>query len=164
MAQQTNRYGALNADNSITYAPLSFKEGSTTWSSPTEARYRAHGYKPIVDNPPQQEGYYARRTDKGDEVDGRIVVRYEMIPLPPVVHTYKRSYLAQWLRANGKWPAFAALLAADDNLAFMWTYCTEFDDAHPDWEAALEGIASALSLTDEKVDEMLAYGETGGAQ
>ena len=136
-----------------------------TWETklrPTSEDYLAMGWLPMVDKPPDpQEGCYVRKTGLADEVDGRIVMRYEQVPLPPQVHTYKKSYLAQWIRANGKWETFLGLLSQSDDLNFFWNTSTEFDSNHEKWGEILVGVKMALGLTDEEISEMLAYGERG---
>ena len=88
--------------------------------------------------------------------------RFEDIqPEPPIVHTYKRSYIAQWIRERGFWDDFKDLLAQSDDLQFMWEMSTEFDSNHPMWNNALLGVQQAFGFTDEEIAEMLHYGETG---
>ena len=81
---------------------------------------------------------------------------------PP--RTFRKSWLAQWMRANGKWDAFKALLASPgaEELAFLWETSTEFDEDHPQWEATIAEAKAALHLTDEDADAMLAFGAAGG--
>ena len=136
-----------------------------TWRTeirPTASDYAQMGWLPVIDKAPEAEdGCYVRKTGLADEVDGKIVMRYEQIPLPPRIHTYKRSYLAQWMRAKGKWETFNGLLAMSEDLEFFWNTSTEFDSNHEKWGEILVGVKMALSLTDGEISEMLAYGETG---
>ena len=129
---------------------------------PTASDYAQMGWLPVIDKTPEaEEGCYVRKTGLADEVDGKIVMRYEQVPLPPVIHTYKRSYLAQWMRAKGKWDTFKALLTNIEDLDFFWETSTEFDSDHSQWNDVLALVKNALSLSDEDLAEMLAYGETG---
>ena len=120
------------------------------------------GWLIVVDKAPEpSEGFYVSKTGFADEVNGKIVMEYVQIPLPPVVHTYKKSYLAQWMRANGKWAVFNGLLNQSDDLNFFWSTSTEFDSNHPQWNDVLAAVKYALALSDENVSDMLKYGETG---
>ena len=90
------------------------------------------------------------------------VWKYEDAPEPePVIHTYRRSYIAQWIRMKGRWNDFKALIAQSDELAFMWETSTEFDSNHPMWKQALAGVKAAFNFTDKDIGSMLHYGETG---
>lgn len=89
--------------------------------------------------------------------------RYEDAP-PPPPRVFRKSWLAQWMYANGKWADIQAFLAKPDNeaLEFMWSICTEFDEDAPQWPAALAAIKDALKLTDAEAEDMLVFGATGG--
>lgn len=136
-----------------------------TWEKklfPTTEDYLRMGWLIVVDKAPEaEEGHYVRKTGFADEIDGRIVMEYEQVPLPPVVHTYKRSYLAQWMRANGKWDSFKGLLGLSEDLEFFWETSTEFDSNHPQWGTVMAAVKSALELSDDDISEMLEYGERG---
>jgi hypothetical protein len=126
--------GRLNG-GAITYAPDTLKDGDSYIIAPRAEDYARLRWLPVVDEPPTT---------------------------PP--RTFRRSYLAQWIRGAGKWGAFAAFLAdpAAADLAFLWEYCTEFDEDNPSWPAALAAIKTALQLTDAEAEAMLDFGATGG--
>ena len=123
---------------------------------------------PIVDEPPAtppRDGYHWEAQGWAVE-DGRNVRQYaEVADPPPPPRVFRRSWLAQWIRAAGKWEAFQSFLvtppAAD--IDFLWDVCTEFDEDSLLWPAALAAIKAALQLTDEDADAMLAFGATGEA-
>lgn len=158
--------GRLNG-GAITYAPDTLKDGDSYIIAPRAEDYARLRWLPIVDEPPTtppREGYHWERT-RPVEVGGEIRWQYaELADPPPPPRTFRRSYLAQWIRAAGKWGAFSAFLADPKaaEIAFLWEYCTEFDEDSPQWPAALAAIKDALALTDEEADAMLAYGATGG--
>ena len=136
-----------------------------TWerkTHPSPEDYLLMGWLIVIDKAPEaEEGHYVRKTGFADEIDGRIVIEYEQVPIPHVVHTYKRSYLAQWMRAKGKWDDFKGLLGVSEDLGFFWETSTEFDSDHPQWGTVVTAVKSALELSDEDVEEMLEYGEHG---
>lgn len=132
---------------------------------PSPNDYIQMGWLPVLDKAPSPEpGYTFQKTGYADEISGKIVMEYEKVPVPPVVHTYKRSYLAQWMRANGKWETFNGLLGMSEDLEFFWETSTEFDSNHPQWGTVLTAVKSALELSDEDIAEMLEYGERGNIQ
>ena len=157
--------GRLNG-GAITYAPDTLRDGDSYIVAPRDADYDRLGWLPVVEKPPKYipDGYHYERRDPVDE-DGVITWQYVLVKdPPPPPRTFRRSYLAQWIRGSGKWGAFAAFLAdpAAADLAFLWEYCTEFDEDAPQWPAALAAIKAALALTDAEADAMLEFGATGG--
>lgn len=96
-----------------------------------------------------------------DVVDGIIKNTWERYDIPPQTHTYKKSYLAQWLYGANLWQQFQALLASAPDAAFLWSVCTEFDSTDERWPSILTAIKTGLSLTDEQVEALLFYGESG---
>ena len=159
--------GRLNG-GAITYAPDTLRDGDSYIIAPRDADYERLRWLPIVDEPPTtppREGFHWERT-RPVEDGGEIHWRYaEVADPPPPPRMFRRSWLAQWIRGTGKWGAFAAFLAAPAaaDLAFLWEYCTEFDEDAPQWPAALAAIKAALALTDAEAEAMLSYGATGGA-
>ena len=109
---------------------------------------------------PPDDGYHWEASE-WVESEGKIVRTYVQVITPEPVHTYKKSYLAQWMRAKGKWETFLGLLSQSDDLNFFWNTSTEFDSNHEAWPTALYGIKVSLNLSDGDISEMLAYGETG---
>lgn len=138
-----------------------------TFIHPAATDFYLAGYLPLVDIPPKEDpetGMRWAKTGKIVEYDGRYAWEYaqEAVP-PPPPRTFRRSYLAQWIRSRGKWGAFSAFLGTPEaeEIAFMWEYCTEFDENSPMWDPAKSALKAALGLTDEETEEMLAFGETG---
>lgn len=136
-----------------------------TWETkifPTASDYLQMGWLPVVDKAPEpDEGCYVSKTGLADEVDGKIIMEYVQLPIPPIIHTYKKSYLAQWMRANGKWEIFNGLLNQSEDLNFFWGTSTEFDSNHPQWNDVLAVVKTVLGLSDDDVISMLKYGESG---
>ena len=158
--------GRLNG-GAITYAPDTLKDGDSYIITPRDADFVRLGWLPVVDEPPTtppREGYHYEAQGWA-EAGGRIVRQYaEVADPPPPPRTFRKSWLAQWMYASGKWAAFQAFLADPDNeaLAFMWSICTEFDEDDEGWPKALAAIKAALALTDAEADAMLDFGATGG--
>ena len=120
------------------------------------------GWLVVIDKAPKPiDGYYVSKTGFADEVDGKIIMEYVQLPIPPIIHTYKKSYLAQWMRANGKWGVFNGLLNQSEDLNFFWGTSTEFDSNHPQWNDVLAVVKTVLGLSDDDVISMLKYGESG---
>ena len=145
----------------LKYAELPLHGEGTIIFNPTDEIYLSHGLKRVIDvEPVPGEGFHVEENGF-DESETQIVVKYKIVEDPPGPHTYRRSYIAQWLREKGFWAQFKTLLAQSEDLEFMWETCTEFDSDHPMWDGALQGVREAFSLTDEDVDELLYYGEHG---
>jgi len=136
-----------------------------TWRTevrPTATDYAQMGWLPVIDKaPPAQEGCSVHKTGFADEVNGRIVMEYVQIPKPTQYRTFRRSYLAQWINAKGKWSAFEAFLDNAPAFSFLWTYSTEFDENNEMWPTAIAGVQAALQLTNAEVEEMLEFGVNG---
>ena len=165
-----NRNFGKHIDSAIQYAPDAVRKGGRIIIHPNAEGYATADdgpWLPVVDEPPTtppREGFHWERTRPVEE-GGEIRWQYaEVADPPPPPRTFRRSYLAQWIRGAGRWSAFSAFLAdhAAADLAFLWEYCTEFDEDAPQWPAALAAIKTALALTDEEAEAMLAYGATGG--
>ena len=167
MAKLNRDYAKPDAEMRPVFAPNAFTLDGVDYLHPTAEDYMLAGYKPLYDNNPglHEEGKHWERT--GMIADAGTYYFWEYVLVadpPPPPRTFRRSYLAQWIRAAGKWGAFAAFLAAPEaaDLAFLWEYCTEFDEDNASWPAALAAIKAALQLTDAEVEAMLAFGATGG--
>lgn len=168
-----NRNFGKTVNNSLQYAPDAVRNGGRIILHPNAIGYATADdgpWLPVVDEPPTtppREGFHWERTRPVEE-GGEIRWQYaEVADPPPPLRTFRRSYLAQWIRGAGKWGAFAAFLADDSNIiaaeiAFLWEYCTEFDEDAEQWPAALAAIKAALSLTDAEAAQMLDFGATGG--
>ena len=153
-------------DGKIEYATIPLMvDGKSVSHHPTTGVYRRYGFKDIIDNIPPKEPGYKIVIDGLDENDFQIITHYKYMPdegePEPGVHTYRRSYIAQWIRQFGKWDEFTALLEQSDDLGFMWDTSTEFDSNHPMWNQALAGVKLALGFSDAQIESMLRYGETG---
>ena len=158
-------YG-LNAGGEPEYAPAeSITLNGRTIYNPTDRHYEAADLKRVSDLPPPHDETHYAVPVRWAEGETEITRIYDVLPEPPPPpRTFRRSYLAQWIRAAGKWDAFSAFLAdpAAADLAFLWEYCTEFDEDAPQWPAALAAIKTALALTDAEAEAMLTFGATGG--
>lgn len=159
-------WGRIN-EGAIEYAPDTFHDGDTYIVAPSPADYRQHDYLPNVDEPPKEPPPYGYHWEAGQwhEVEGRNVLQYLAVQdPPPPPRVFRKSWLAQWIYAHGKWPAFQTFLASPDaqGIAFLWSVCTEFDEDAEQWPAALAAIKAALALTDAEAEAMLAFGATGG--
>ena len=158
-------WGRVN-EGAMEYAPDTLHDGDTYIVAPSPADYRQHDYLPNVDEPPTtppREGYHYEPRGWAVE-NGRNVHQYaEVADPPPPPRTFRRSWLAQWIRAAGLWSAFGVFLDQNADFAFLWLYSTEFDEDSPQWPAALAAFKTALGLTDEQAAQMLAFAATGEA-
>lgn len=155
-------YGKL-IDGAITYAPDTLREDGSFIIAPRDADYARLGWRSVVDEPPETDAaHYAAPT--GWTIDGAVIRRvYELRENPPPPpRVFRRSYIAQWIRAHGLWSAFGVFLDRNDEFAFLWLYSTEFDEDAPQWPTALAAFKAALSLTDADAEAMLDFGATGG--
>ena len=165
-------FGKVRADNTLEYAPDAVRVNGRTiiWPDRPEL-YAAAEDGPWLpnkpDTPPKEpprEGYHWEAQGWAVD-DGRNVRQYaEVADHPPPPRVFRRSWLAQWIYAHGKWPRFVAFLDSSDaqGIAFLWSVCTEFDEDSPSWPGAVEIIKAALALTDAEAEAMLAFGATGG--
>lgn len=154
--------GRLNG-GAITYAPDTLKDGDSYIIAPRAEDYDRLGWPPVVDEAPETDAaHYAAPT--GWVLDGAVIRRvYEVRENPPPPpRVFKRSYIAQWIRARGLWSAFGVFLDKNDEFAFLWLYSTEFDEDNAQWPTALAAFKAALSLTDAEAEAMLAFGANGG--
>lgn len=165
-----NRNFGKLIDNSIQYAPDAVRNGGRIIIHPNAEGYAQADdgpWLPVVDEPPTtppREGFHWERTRPVEE-GGEIRWQYaEVADPPPPPRTFRKSWLAQWIYANGKWPAFQSFLGSSEaqGIAFLWSVCTEFDEDAEQWPAALAAIKAALTLTDAEVEAMLEFGATGG--
>ena len=165
MAEIDKQHGKIK-DGKIEYATIPLMvDGKIVSYHPTLGVYLRYDFKEIIDNIPSKEPGYKIIIEGLDENETQIIVRYKYVPDDgepgPEVHTYRRSYIAQWIRQFGKWDEFTALLEQSDDLEFMWDTSTEFDSNHPMWNQALAKVKLALRLSDAEIESMLRYGETG---
>ncbi len=165
-----NRNFGKVVNSELEYAPDAVRNGGRIILHPNAIGYATADdgpWLPIVDEPPTtppREGYHWERTRPVDE-GGEILWQYaEEADPPPPPRTFRRSYLAQWMYANGKWDAFTAFIENNAylHLRFLWEICTEFDEDNAEWPTALAAIKAALALTDEEAEAMLDFGATGG--
>lgn len=166
-------YGRVSPSNTVEYAPARLELGNIVHGrafpapvvalNPSAADYASQGWLPVsTDIPPcDVAGFEHIGTGYWFVTNGVVMQRYRLSPLPPAVHTYRKSYLAQWLYANGYWDDFKSLLAQSADAAFFWETSTEFDSNHPQWPAIYGGIKAALRIPDEDAEEWLWYGEHG---
>ncbi len=165
-----NRNFGKVVNSELEYAPDAVRNGGRFILHPNAIGYATADdgpWLPIVDEPPPappRTGYHWERT-RPVEDGGEIRWQYaEVADPPPPPRTFRKSWLAQWIRAAGKWAALESFLLQPgySDIAFFWQYSTEFDEDHAAWPIALEAIKAALALTDEDAEAMLAYGATGG--
>ena len=167
-----NRNFGKVANAQIVYAPDAVIVAGRMIINPRAESYAqaADGpWLPIVDEPPTtppREGFHWERT-RPVEDGGEIRWQYaEVADPPPRPRTFRRSYLALWIRDAGKWGAFFDFLAKpeSDEIKFLWEHCTEFDEDNEAWPQAFAAIKTALGLTDVESEAMLTFGERGSAQ
>lgn len=162
-------YYTYNSETkALTPAPTVIKTENAFIINPSAHQYATlldpPAYSLVEDPPPTPPEGKITVQDGYQLIDNQWhpVWKYEDAPEPePVIHTYRRSYIAQWIRMKGRWNDFKALLAKSDELAFMWETSTEFDSNHPMWNQALAGVKAAFNFTDKDIGSMLHYGETG---
>ena len=153
-------YGYLDADNRIVYAEDFAEIDGVIYTSP-KAEHRARETPPklpIVSEKPEKVGVYFVRTEYGDEVDGRIVRRYEERPIvapPTPVTRYSKLKLIVAAKAAGKWTAFKAFIASA-GYEDEWAACQFLSSDCAQFGAAKEAIVTAGIATAEEVEAILA--------
>lgn len=163
MVIKDNVHGKL-VGQVITFAPKWLEIDGKVVLRPTRAQYLSKGWKKVITTTRPE-----RKLREGldwvmsrGQNDSCIYSVWEVVKAPPPPpRTFRRSWLAQWLRVHGKWDAFKALLSQSQDLEFFWETSTEFDENHPMWDDAVSGMKAALQLTDLEVQEFLEYGATG---
>ena len=102
--------------------------------------------------------HYVRKYKIEDEA---IVDFWVLVDDTVPVHTYKKSYLAQWFWGKNRLEDLEGFMGLDTTAKFFWDYSTEFDSNHPQWNTLLDAMCNALGITDEERAEMLQFGEYG---
>ena len=129
---------------------------TTTDEHTAEADLLERGFLPFTaTEPPGDPEAGHRWAARYRKAESAVIQEWAQEAYTPPPRTFKRSYLAQWIRANGKWAALQALLQSSEEIAFFWDYSTEFDEDHEDWPEALAAVKTALGLTDAEAEEML---------
>ena len=154
-------------DNNLTPAPTFVTVDGVTYANPTQVTLRRAGiaaYTLAADPAPTPpEGKVAEPT--GYEVrDGAIhrTYRYEDAP-PPPPKVYDKYRLVDALMQEGVWDYVEAWLKETPN---AWTRALMAPDISADEPLLAQGIAAVKQLlgwTDEKVAQVLAQAEIGGA-
>lgn len=127
-----------------------------------ETIMRSIGYLPLTEttmpsNAPEGK-HYVRKYKIENEA---LVDSWVLVDNPVVVHTYKKSYLAQWFWVKGRLEDLESFMQSNATAKFYWEYSTEFDSDHPQWNTLIEAVCSVLELTEEERNEMLYFGEHG---
>lgn len=157
-------YYAITNPTTLARAPRVLRVDGHYVADPPAETYAAQGYHPLREQEPPAAGEGKVVVfDRYELSDGAIVRVWREEDAPVPVHTYRRSYLAQWLYANGFWDRFGFLLSASADAEFYWDTSTEFDSDHPAWPSIFAGVKTGLGLTDEQAAAFLAFGETGQA-
>lgn len=162
-------YAKLNPDRkTLTPAPRSY--GATC--NPSAATHLAHGYKPVVDAPPEtDEAHYAAPTGWRDLPD-RIKREYEVRENPPPPpRRWTRLSILTALGDRNMLDAAQAFLSGFEVRPKLTGWlallsCDYIEEGYPDvtkWNALLDGAASALGKTRAEIDAFLAAIPTEGA-
>lgn len=151
-------FGNLDENNKIGYAPDNVRIGNTIYARPTAEQYAACGWLPIDSTKPEKVGVYFVSTEYGDEVDGRIVRRYDERPIvapePPVIR-YSKLKLIVAAKSAGKWDAFKAFIASA-GYEDEWQACQFLSSDYAQFEQAKAAIVAAGIATAEEVEAILA--------
>jgi hypothetical protein len=157
-------FGKLNG-GAIEYAPDTLIENGSYIVAPRPADFVRLGFKRVSDLPPPTDADHYAIPVGWAESDTEITHIYDVRENPsPPPRTFRKSWLAQWIYAHGKWPRFVAFLDSPDaqGISFLWSVCTEFDEDNEAWPGAVVAIKEALDLTDAEAEGMLDFGATGG--
>lgn len=152
-------YGYLDAGNRIVYADDFAEIDGVIYTSP-KAEHRARETPPklpIDSIKPEKDGAYFVSTEYGDLVDGRIIRRYDELPIvaPPQVIRYSKLKLIVASKAAGKWEAFKAFIASA-GYEDEWQACQFLSSGYAQFEQAKEAIIEAGISTAEEIEAILA--------
>ena len=122
---------------------------------PTAADYAQMGWLPVVDKAPTPEpGYYVHKTGLADEVDGRIVMRYEQLPIPVVHRTFSKLKIVGALTQAGLWTQVKSYIE-QAGLYDLYLAAQNFREDNEYFKEGLSTLQAQLGLSDEKVEEIL---------
>ena len=153
-------YAKVKDDHTLEYAP-SVLDG---FHNPSEARCRAHGYKPAVyaaapgDAPVgkhyEQDGWM----DAGDTVSPRWV----LVDNAPRTRRFVTADVIEQLMIEGVWPQARQWLEQKGMLDMVLA-TKEFTSDDRNYIAARTALQAELGWTDSQVVRLLAKAEMGGA-
>ena len=163
MADNQTRYAKL-VNGQPRYAGDATPTATGFIVRPTEAQLRANGWLPVVDEPPTTDAtHYARPTGWAVQ-DGAIRRQYEVVEIPPPPpRRWSRLSIKTALAVAGKLPAAEAFLSsvevAPDYSAWQaLTDCDYVEEGYggpENWNAVLDGAATALGKTRSEIDAFL---------
>lgn len=152
-------YAKLENGNLVP-APRSY--GATC--NPSAATHLAHGYKPVVDEPPETDAeHYAAPTGWLDLPD-RIEREYEVRENPPPPPRRWTRLSIKTALANAGMLAAARTFLSSAEIATGYTAwealtdCDYIEEGYPDaerWGALLDGAAQALGKTRAEIDAFI---------
>ena len=153
-------FGYLDADNRIVYAEDFAEIDGVIYTSP-KAEHRARETPPklpIDSSKPEKVGVYFVSTEYGDEVDGRIVRRYDERPIVAPSTVYIVEEIIYNLIAVGK------LQAVKSVVGDYWELLTmreRIDATNPYWAEALPQVCAGLIAAgvfafQDEIDALLA--------
>ena len=127
-----------------------------------EILMRRLGYLPLTETSMPQDAPDGKHYVRKYKIENNAIDDFWVLVDDPVpVHTYKKSYLAQWFWGKGRLADLESFMEMNDTAKFFWEYSTEFDSNHPQWNTLLEAMCGVLELTEEDKAEMLYFGEHG---
>jgi hypothetical protein len=154
-------------DNRLTPAPTSVRVDGVTYANPTQATLRRAGIYayPLTSEsaPTPPEGKVAVAT--GWEVrDGEIhrTYRYDDAPPPPPA-VYSKYKLVRALQTEGVWLQVKEWLQSQDGAWDLYLAAEDISGDEPLLAAGIAAVKELLGWTDEKVAQVLASAEIGGA-
>ena len=171
-----NRNWGKSENERLVYFDGQMRDGDTWIVAPTAADFARFGWLPVIDEPAPTppEGYHYE--PRGPvEKDGAIVrVTWELVedpPSPPRI--FSCLYLEAALLKRGLLPAFDALLDSQTiedppgsgytmPLRRAYNRANDISSAHPLFGQYFAAAKTALGVSDETAEEILAEAETGG--
>ena len=150
-------YGKL-VNGKLEYAPLSLETPTGVVVNPTEATYRAAGYKQIVDNPPPpDEGHHVEVTGY-TETAAAINVVYKQVPgdgdNPKGHRIFSKLKLVSALKTIDKWVLVKTWIEEKGYYDY-YLAAQNFAEDNELFVAALAAIKLYARFTDEEIETVL---------
>ena len=154
----------LNDGAAIDYAPVVFAPNP---HPPTEEEYNAHGYYRVNIQPPNPPAGKVVAHKRFAVVNNECVAVYTYADPPPAPsRTFSKLRLYAALSSAGLWDALVAWLQSQTyegvNAWTAFSLAQELTDAHPMFRQWFSAAKTALGVSDEQSEEILAACVTEG--
>ena len=157
-------YGRI-VDGKVVDAPSTLVIDGKLVVNPSHAQFVSQNWKrKVYASKPRDTRYDVFEDNGWKEVSDWLFHTWKRVPRCSIRHTYRKSWISQWLYANGEWGKFNTLLESAPDIKFMWDMSTEFDSDHPKWSPMLLAVKLGLGLSSAELRDMLYFGEHGESQ